>query len=117
MLLKEKTKLKNNPATLEDVENSADEVMRSCAVQFSAIDKRFNSVETRLDNIEATMVTKTEFNALYNGMINRFDAVDRRFNSMEEKIDNQSQKIDSLIIFMRSHEKQLQRINKHLAFC
>lgn len=113
MSLENKKQLKNQPATLGEVEkiveDSVDELARSCAVQFTAIDARF-------DRIESTMATKDDLNNLYRIMVNRFENVDKRFEKLEEKTDTIIEKIDSLIIFMKGHEKRIHRIEKHLAF-
>ena len=119
MLLEETKKLRNRPATLGDVEDSADSIMRSCAVQFSAIDKRFTEVDKRFDHIEErldTMVTKTELDALYRGMINRFDAIDRRFDEQDRKFDAGERRFQAFELFMKGHEKRITKVEKHLAF-
>ena len=94
------------------VEDSADSVMRSCAVQFSAIDKRFDRIEERLD----TMATKTELDTLYRSMINRFDAIDRRFDEQDKKFEAGERRFHAFELFMKGHEKRITKVEKHLAF-
>src|ERR1019366_1593407 len=113
MLLEEKNNLKNTPATLHDVEDSADEVMRSCAVQFSAIDSRF-------DHIESTMATKDDLNNLYKIMVNRFDAMDskldKRFDAIDRKFEVSERRFHAFELFMQGHEKRIIKVEKLLAF-
>ena len=120
MLIENKKQLKNRPATLQDVEDSADEVMRSCAVQFTAIDLRFNSVEDRLDRIESNMATKTDVEDLYKIMVNRFDALeskmDRRFDEQDRKFEAGERRFQAFELYMQGHEKRIRKVEKHLAF-
>jgi hypothetical protein len=102
---------KNKSATLQDVENSADEVMRSCAVQFKAIDDRFDRLESSI---------KGDMDNLYRIMISRFDAVDAKFDRMEEKFDRKfeesNRRFQAFELYMQGHEKRIRKVEKHLAF-
>jgi hypothetical protein len=95
------------------VENSADEVMRSCAVQFAVIDERFNK-------IEETMATKNDINDLYKIMVNRFDAVDAKFDRMHDdfnkKLKESNDRFHAFELYMQGHEKRIRRVEKHIAF-
>ena len=42
------------------VEESADSVMRSCAVQFTVIDKRFLEIDKRFDRLEGKIDAQTQ---------------------------------------------------------
>jgi hypothetical protein len=98
---------RNRPATLADVENSADEVMRSCQVQFTAIDAQFAEVHKKFD--------------LMDRRFDRLEAkIDARFEHMEEKIDarfeQMGRQFNELRGYMRDHEKRLTHVEKELQF-
>jgi len=108
------------PAIKREIENAVDELAVTCGNQFTRIDQRFDGIDERLDGIESAMATKAELrleiDGLYQNMVRRFDAVDARFDRQDEKFDGMLSKIDMLIVFMRGHEKRIERLEQSAAF-
>jgi hypothetical protein len=97
------------PAIRREIRNSVDELAVASSNQFTRIDQRFD-----------TMVTKSEFkyelDLMHENMVRRFDAVDRRFEKVDERFDSLDRKMDSFIIFMRGHEKRIDKLERRTAF-
>jgi len=97
------------PAIKREIENTVDELAATCSNQFTRIDQRFDQMATKAE-------LRMEIDGLYQNMVRRFDAVDVRFERVDERFDSLEGKMDTFILFMRGHEKRIERLERHAAF-
>jgi uncharacterized protein YdcH (DUF465 family) len=100
---------KKTLATLQDVDDSVAELAGMCSNQFTRIDQRFDQMATKAE-------LRMEIDGLYHNMVRRFDAVDARFERVDERFDSLDKKMDTFILFMRGHEKRIERLERSAAF-
>lgn len=104
------------PAIKRDIENAVDKLAATCSNQFTRIDQRFDRIDERLDQMATKAELRMEIDGLYQNMVRRFDAVDARFERMDERFDSLDGKMDTFILFMRGHEKRIERLEQRAAF-
>jgi archaellum component FlaC len=104
------------PAIKREIENAVDELAATCSNQFTRINQRFDGIESQLSGMATKVELRMEIDGLYQNMVRRFDAVDARFDRQDEKFDGMLSRMDMLIVFMRGHEKRIEKLERHAAF-
>ena len=96
------------------IRDAVDELAAMTGRQFTRINERFDGIEGVMSGMATKVELRMEIDALYQTMTRRFDTVDARFERVDERFDSLDNKIDTFILFMRGHEKRIDRIEKHL---